>query len=112
MGVDEATGQRTQIRAMIGKGRCVRFDRVLGRDSADAEIELHRPTLRVEQVAKGLNRPRLLLRCQALKVQRTGANDDARCTTAKSNDSALNGGDLVAEGQSPEQLDHGSVSRC
>ena len=112
MGVDEATGQRTQVRAMLGKGRCVRFGCVLGRDPADAEIELQRPTLCVQQVAKGLDRPRLLLRRQALKVQRAGANDDARCTTAKSNDAAIDGGDLVAEGRSPELFDHRSVSRC
>ena len=106
MRVDEAAGQRTQVRAMIGKGRWLRFGRVSGRDSADAEIELQRPTLCVQQIAKGLNRPRLLLGCQALKVQGTGRNDEARCTTAKLHDSALYAGDLVAKGSSPEQFDH------
>src|ERR1700724_185331 len=112
MSVDEAAGQRSQVRAMIAKSRCVRFGRVPGGDSANAEIQLQRSALCVQQVAKGLGRPRLLLGSHALKVQRAGAKDDARSTTAKLNDPALYGGDLVAKGGSPEQFDHRGVSRC
>jgi hypothetical protein len=48
MGIDEAAGKGSQVGAMIRKGRSIRFGRVLGRDSSDAEIELQRPTLGME----------------------------------------------------------------
>src|SRR5207302_4296009 len=61
MCVDKAAGECRQVGSAIGEGHSIRFRCVRGRDSTDAEIELQRATLRMQEVPEGLDRSGLLL---------------------------------------------------
>ena len=110
MGVDKAAGEGGQVGSGITKILWVWFGGVRRRDATNAEVELHGPTLCMQEVPESLDRAGLLLRRHALEVQGTCTDDDARGTAAKANDPFLDGGDLIAKDRPTEQFDHRCLS--